>query len=121
MGRNKRISNSNGNESEDSAKEKGHHAVKKQTTQETFIEDDFVAAKSVQSTKGDRCSASFGSGIILDFKQTVGTHWIAEMINFNQKTLAVSFFLFFAAIVSCNLLHSSGDCLNIIHAHCTHR
>ena len=36
--------------------------------------------------------------IVQDFKQTVGTHWLREMINFNQKTIGVSFFLFFAAV-----------------------
>ena len=38
------------------------------------------------------------SGIITEFKATIGSHWIKEMTNFNQKTIAVSFFLFFAAI-----------------------
>lgn len=46
----------------------------------------------------DHQSGSFGRGICSDFKQTVGTHWVAEMTNFNQKTVAVSFFLFFACI-----------------------
>eukprot|EP00588_Corethron_pennatum_P005679 CAMPEP_0194297832 /NCGR_PEP_ID=MMETSP0169-20130528/59831_1 /TAXON_ID=218684 /ORGANISM="Corethron pennatum, Strain L29A3" /LENGTH=599 /DNA_ID=CAMNT_0039047751 /DNA_START=60 /DNA_END=1859 /DNA_ORIENTATION=+ len=41
---------------------------------------------------------SCGRGIVDDFKQTVGTHWKAEMTNFNFKTIAVSFFLFFAAV-----------------------
>ena len=45
-------------------------------------------------------SYSFGRGIVDDFQRTVRTHWVQEMTNFNQKTLAVSFFLFFAAIVS---------------------
>mmetsp|Transcript_23146 Transcript_23146/g.34321 ORF Transcript_23146/g.34321 Transcript_23146/m.34321 type:complete len:634 (+) Transcript_23146:169-2070(+) len=36
--------------------------------------------------------------IINDVKQTIGKHWIQEMTNFNQKTIAVSFFLFFAAV-----------------------
>jgi len=36
--------------------------------------------------------------IVQDFKQTVGTYWLREMINFNQKTIGVSFFLFFAAV-----------------------
>ena len=40
----------------------------------------------------------WGRGIIKDFKQTVGTHWIQEMTNFNMKTVAVSFFLFIAVI-----------------------
>jgi len=32
----------------------------------------------------------WGKGIVRDFKQTVGTHWIKEMTNFNQKTVAVT-------------------------------
>ena len=42
--------------------------------------------------------ASFGRGIIADFKRTIGTHWKEEMTNLNLKTVAVSFFLFFACI-----------------------
>lgn len=40
----------------------------------------------------------WGRGIIQDFKQTVATHWVKEMTNFNMKTIAVSFFLFIAVI-----------------------
>jgi len=43
-------------------------------------------------------SEMWGRGIIKDFKQTVGSYWVMEMTNLNQKTIAVSFFLFFAAI-----------------------
>jgi hypothetical protein len=32
----------------------------------------------------------WGKGIIRDFKRTVGTNWIKEMTNFNQKTIAVT-------------------------------
>ena len=39
-----------------------------------------------------------GKGIIDDFKQTIGKNWWKEMTNFNSRTVAVSFFLFFAAI-----------------------
>ncbi len=46
------------------------------------------------------CLASIGKGVVSDFKETIGTHWKSEMVNFNQKTVAVSFFLFFACIVS---------------------
>jgi len=49
-----------------------------------------------EEMKKKRCS--IGYGIIDDFKRTVGTHWKQEMTNFNQKTVAVSFFLFFACI-----------------------
>jgi len=43
-------------------------------------------------------SEMWGKGILKDFKGTVGTYWRMEMTNLNQKTIAVSFFLFFAAI-----------------------
>ena len=39
-----------------------------------------------------------GQGIVDDIKRTLGTHWRAEMSNFNQKTVAISFFVFFACI-----------------------
>lgn len=45
-----------------------------------------------------RDSESCGRGIIHDFKNTVMPHWKSQMINFNQKTIAVSFFMFFAAV-----------------------
>jgi hypothetical protein len=34
--------------------------------------------------------ARWGKGIVRDFKRTVGTNWIKEMTNFNQKTVAVT-------------------------------
>lgn len=40
----------------------------------------------------------WGQGILQDWQQTVGRHWKAEMTNFNLKTIAVSFFLYFACI-----------------------
>lgn len=43
----------------------------------------------------------WGRGIFRDFRTTVGTHWKAEMTNFNTKTVAVSFFLFVAVIAPC--------------------
>ena len=39
-----------------------------------------------------------GQGIVDDVKRTLGTHWRSEMTNFNQKTVAISFFVFFACI-----------------------
>lgn len=55
----------------------------------------------VEEAPKARICGSIGHAIIDDFKQTIGTHWKSEMTNFNQKTIAVSFFLFFACIVSC--------------------
>lgn len=40
----------------------------------------------------------WGRGIVADIKRTLGTHWKEEMTNMNGKTLAVSFFLYFACI-----------------------
>lgn len=40
----------------------------------------------------------WGKGIIGDFKETIGSHWVQEMTNFNQKTVAVSLLLFIAVI-----------------------
>lgn len=39
-----------------------------------------------------------GRGIVADYKRTVGKYWKEEMTNFNQKTIAVTFFLYFACI-----------------------
>jgi len=36
--------------------------------------------------------------LIADFKRTVGTHWVSEMTNFNQKTVAVSLLMFITVI-----------------------
>mmetsp|Transcript_16694 Transcript_16694/g.21809 ORF Transcript_16694/g.21809 Transcript_16694/m.21809 type:complete len:608 (-) Transcript_16694:182-2005(-) len=41
---------------------------------------------------------SWGTGIISDFKRTVGTHWVTEMTNFNQKTFAVTLLVFISVI-----------------------
>ena len=40
----------------------------------------------------------WGTGIVKDFKRTVGTHWFKEMTNFNQKTIAVTLLLFISVI-----------------------
>jgi hypothetical protein len=40
----------------------------------------------------------WGTGIIADFKRTVGTHWVEGMTNFNQKTVAVTFLMFISVI-----------------------
>jgi hypothetical protein len=41
---------------------------------------------------------SWGTGIINDFKRTVGTHWVEEFTNFNQRTIAVSLLMFISVI-----------------------
>jgi hypothetical protein len=40
----------------------------------------------------------WGKGIIADFKRTIGTHWVEEMTNLNQKTVAVSLLMFITVI-----------------------
>jgi hypothetical protein len=40
----------------------------------------------------------WGKGIIGDFKRTVGTNWLKEMLNFNQKTVAVTLLMFITVI-----------------------
>jgi len=45
-----------------------------------------------------RDSESCGRGIVHDFRNTVMPNWKNQMTNFNQKTIAVSFFMFFAAV-----------------------
>lgn len=40
----------------------------------------------------------WGRGILADIKRTVGSHWVEEMTNFNQKTVAVSLLMFITVI-----------------------
>ena len=40
----------------------------------------------------------WGTGIIADIKRTVGTHWVEEVTNFNQKTVAVTLLIFISVI-----------------------
>jgi hypothetical protein len=40
----------------------------------------------------------WGRGIVDDFKRTVGSHWVEEVTNFNQKTIAVTLLLFISVI-----------------------
>jgi hypothetical protein len=40
----------------------------------------------------------WGQGIINDFRRTVGTHWVSEIMNFNQKTIAVTLLMFISVI-----------------------
>jgi len=41
---------------------------------------------------------SWGKGFIHEMKSTIGTHWLSEMTNFNQKTVAVSLLMFISVI-----------------------
>jgi hypothetical protein len=47
----------------------------------------------------DGIDKKWGKGIVSEFKSTVGTWWVKEMTNFNQKTVAVSFFVSIIVIV----------------------
>jgi hypothetical protein len=40
----------------------------------------------------------WGRGIVHDVKTTIGTHWVQEMTNFNQKTVAVTLLVFITVI-----------------------
>ncbi len=59
-------------------------------------DDEQEVTPHTRSTRKSRFNLC--GNIIDDVKQTIGKHWIQEMTNFNQKTIAVSFFLFFAAV-----------------------
>ena len=67
---------------------------KKMDTAETMymdeapFDDEAEAIKVFTDHSGE--PARWGKGIVRDFKRTVGTHWIKEMTNFNQKTVAVT-------------------------------
>ncbi|KAL7575487.1 hypothetical protein ACA910_020073 [Epithemia clementina (nom. ined.)] len=41
---------------------------------------------------------AWGTGIINNFKRTVGTHWVKKVTNFNQKTIAVTLLMFISVI-----------------------
>lgn len=43
-------------------------------------------------------SQAWGKGLCADVKRTVLTHWVSEMTNFNQKTVAVSLLMFITVI-----------------------
>jgi hypothetical protein len=56
-------------------------------TEKTF--DDEAEAIAVTTDHAGE-PMRWGKGIVRDFKRTIGTNWIKEMTNFNQKTVAVT-------------------------------
>jgi HCO3- transporter family len=40
----------------------------------------------------------WGKAVLMEIKRTIGTHWVSEMINFNQKTVAVSILMFITVV-----------------------
>jgi len=69
--------------------------------------DDYATPKEDEEYTGpwitdphgdDEANGSCGRAILKEYRRTIGTHWREEFTNFNQKTLAVSFFIFFAAV-----------------------
>ena len=40
----------------------------------------------------------WGKAVLMEIKRTIGTHWVQEMTNFNQKTVAVSILLFITVV-----------------------
>lgn len=66
---------------------------------ERFVfEDDVNSEYFLNHDDHEEISGNCGRAIVREFKRTVGTWWLKEMINFNGKTIAVSFFIFFAAV-----------------------
>jgi len=53
---------------------------------------------TTETNKETKENLSWGRGIIVDWNRTVGTYWWQEMTNPEQKTIAVTIFMFFAAI-----------------------
>jgi hypothetical protein len=104
------IDNGDRTESNSTSPEVKKDKKTKQSTLETCFDDTFeddnqdgIQSNLSSPSEGGCCKNRFssaGHSIVSDVKQTIGKHWVGEMLNFNQKTLAVSFFLFFAAIVS---------------------
>jgi hypothetical protein len=65
----------------------------------------------------------WGKGIIRDFKRTVGTNWIKEMTNFNQKTVAVTVSDPLGVhSTNVNNFHSPASVCRptVLHLHCRH-
>ena len=57
-------------------------------TEDVPFDNEAEAIKVTTDHSGE--PARWGKGIVRDFKRTVGTNWIKEMTNFNQKTVAVT-------------------------------
>jgi len=72
----------------------------KQKTAETNFDDEgsFCEGLDAPGANESENNLSWGRGIKEDWDRTVGTYWLAEMTNIQQKTIAVTFFMFFAAI-----------------------
>jgi len=52
---------------------------------------------SPSSQENDK-PTTWGRGIMADIRGSVGTFWVSNMTNFNQKTVAVSLLLFISVI-----------------------
>eukprot|EP00591_Stephanopyxis_turris_P010321 CAMPEP_0195518758 /NCGR_PEP_ID=MMETSP0794_2-20130614/13601_1 /TAXON_ID=515487 /ORGANISM="Stephanopyxis turris, Strain CCMP 815" /LENGTH=439 /DNA_ID=CAMNT_0040647779 /DNA_START=81 /DNA_END=1397 /DNA_ORIENTATION=- len=75
------------------------HELTLTDTIQTKIEgDDPLCHDSNSDEHENKPSESCGRGVIADARKTIGTYWVKEMTNFSQKTIPVSFFLFFACI-----------------------
>jgi len=72
---------------------------KQQTAETTYDEEgSFCEGLDAPGDNESEKNLSWGRGIKEDWDRTVGTYWLAEMTNIQQKTIAVTFFMFFAAI-----------------------
>jgi hypothetical protein len=76
--------------------ETGKDIEKKMSTMDTvplgMEEAEFDNEKEAIAVTTDHAGEPmrWGKGIVRDFKRTIGTNWIKEMTNFNQKTVAVT-------------------------------
>jgi hypothetical protein len=76
----------------------------KSLSKQTTIEDSSGSEVSNQDLVEDAgqvkldSAQPWGRGIVADVKRTVLSHWVEEMINFNQKTVAVTLLLFISVI-----------------------
>jgi len=61
-------------------------------------ENNFFNGTTTDTPEKTKPNLSWGRGIKADWDRTVGTHWWKEMTNLEQKTIAVTIFMFFAAI-----------------------
>ena len=82
----------NDDDSIDSKKKKNHNLA---SVSMKKAGDDTNANSHVQEGSRGR---GWGRGIKMDVQNTIAKYWKSEMTNLNQKTIAVSFFLFFACI-----------------------
>lgn len=68
------------------------------TSKDAHHDDDVDTVFFLNHGSETDTSGMWGRAIVQEVRNTVGTWWWKEMTNLNQKTIAVSFFVFFAAV-----------------------